>query len=266
VNPMPVDPHVIHGYGAVESDAEPPELPAGIADTPVVTVTAGRIVALAGLLPTSDFAPSAWERHAEDEAWLADIAVGHHHVLQTAITTADVVPFRLPSLYGSLEALGRAMRDQADDIEQAMERVRGRVEWAVKLYRADQPDEPEAETDPVRTGSDYLIARSRAMQVRGEADDRLRDRIQDAYDQLSERSAASVRNRPQDSALSGRREPMVLNAAFLVDRTEQYRFCRSIDAIAGRFAEYGLLTEASGPWPAYNFASIAGAEPVAGPA
>jgi hypothetical protein len=260
------DRQVIHAYGAVESNAELPDLPTGIADTPVITVTEGRAVALAGLLPTDGYDPSAWERHAEDETWLADIAVGHHRVLQSAITTADVVPFRLPSLYGSLEALGRAMRDHAEEIEQAAARVKGRVEWAVKLYRADEPGQPDAEIEPVRTGSDYLIARSRAMQVRGEADDRLRDRVQDVYETLGALSVSSVRNRPQDSALSGRREPMVLNAAFLVDRTEQSQLCRAIDAIAHQSAEYGLLTEASGPWPAYNFASIASAETVAGSA
>jgi Gas vesicle synthesis protein GvpL/GvpF len=261
---MPSDRVLIHAYGVMEFSANLPEWPPGIADARVETVAVGPTTAITSVLPSEKFEPSAWERHAEDATWLGSVAAGHHRVLQAAIAAGDVVPFRLPSLYGGLGALRHTLNDHAAPITQAMERIRGRVEWAVKLYRTDEPGELDTESEPVRTGSDYLIARSREMQSRVEADTLVHDRVRGCYARISEISVAAVRNAPQDPLLSGRREPMVLNAAFLVDRADQATFHELIDEIAQRSQSQGLLVEVSGPWPAYNFASIASFDAVAG--
>jgi Gas vesicle synthesis protein GvpL/GvpF len=263
---MPGNRELIHAYGVMEHHPGLPAWPPGIADGPVETVAIDPFIAVTSVLPADEFEPAAWERHAEDATWLAGIAAGHHRVLQAAIAVGDIVPFRLPCLYGDHDALRRALSDHAASITQAMERVRGRVEWAVKLYRSDEPAELDAESEPARTGSDYLIGRSREMQARAEADALVDDRVRALYDRVREISAAAVRNPAQDRLLSGRREPMVLNAAFLVDRTDQIDFRELIDEVAHEARSFGLMAEASGPWPAYNFASIVSADAVAGQA
>jgi Gas vesicle synthesis protein GvpL/GvpF len=263
---MPPNRDLIHAYGVMEHHPGLPDWPRGIADALVETVAVDPIIAVTSALPADEFEPSAWERHAEDATWLGSVAAGHHRVLQAAIAVGDVVPFRLPSLYGGLDALRHALQDHAAPITEAMDRVRGRVEWAVKLYRADEPGELDTESEPVRTGSDYLIARSREMQARAEADAVVEDRVRGISDRIKQISVAAVRNPPQDRLLSGRREPMVLNAAFLVERTDQLAFRGLIDEIAGDAPSFGLTVTASGPWPAYNFASMVSADAVAGQA
>jgi len=257
---MPSNRVLIHVYGVMEPRTDILGWPTGIADAPVEAVAADPIMALTSVLPSEEFEPAAWERHAEDATWLGSVAAGHHRVLQAAIAAGDVVPFRLPSLYGGLGSLRRALDDNAIHITQAMERIRGRVEWAVKVYRTDEPGELDLESEPVRTGSDYLIARSREMQARAEADTLVHERVRTCYERINDISVAAVRNAPQDPVLSGRSQPMVLNAAFLVERADQQAFRTQVERIAQRSQSQGLLVEASGPWPAYNFASIAKAD------
>lgn len=246
---------VVHAYGTLGTMGSEPTWPAGIAETPVATVTEGEAVVLTSRLPSEEFDPTVWESRANDPVWLGAVAIGHHRVLQAAIAVGDVVPFRLPSLYGDLDVVRQAMRDHADDIAAAMDRVRGRVEWAVKLFRAEEPGETAV---AAATGADYLRTRSREAHARAEAEERLQGRVHEAYDRIRGVSVAAVRNPPQDPVLSGRREPMLLNAAFLVSRAEQDRLCAAIDRVAGSADAAGLLLEASGPWPAYNFASVGG--------
>jgi hypothetical protein len=62
-----------------------------------------------------------------------------------------------------------------------------------------------------------------------------------------------VRNQPQDAALSGRREQMLLNGAYLVSRSDERRFQELVAELADGPLGAGLLVELSGPWPAYNF-------------
>jgi hypothetical protein len=62
-----------------------------------------------------------------------------------------------------------------------------------------------------------------------------------------------VRNPPQDTVLSGRREQMLLNGAYLVSLADEARFLELVGEIADDCLARGLLVEVSGPWPAYNF-------------
>ena len=66
-------------------------------------------------------------------------------------------------------------------------------------------------------------------------------------------SAECVRNQPQDAVLSGRREQMLLNGAYLVRRADQARFLELVRELADDSSNSGLSVEVSGPWPAYNF-------------
>ena len=257
---------LIHAYGVLERRTGLPEWPPGIAGAPIHTVEVEPLVAITSVLPYEEYEPAAWERHADDAAWLGSIATAHHRVLQAAVSAGDVVPFRLPSLYGGVEALRDAVNDQASNITQAMERISDRVEWAVKVYRTDQSAAADKESESARTGRDYLVARSREQQSRAEADTLVHDRARACYDRIGEASVEAVRNTPQDPVLSGRREAMVLNAAFLVDRAVQSDFRGLVDEIAKGSASDGLLVEASGPWPAYNFASLPHADTAVDPA
>ena len=250
---------VIHAYGVVAADAAQTAWPAGIASAPVSSVTVDGGAALVSRLPATQFAPETWEQHADDPAWLGAIAVGHHRVLQAAIDANDVVPFRLPSLYGDVEALRQALRDRTGAVAEAMRRVHGRVEWGVKIFRVETPgtDEP-----PAGSGSDYLRSRSERLRTRAERDRRLRDRVGECYERLQELSDAAVCNAPQDPALSGRREPMLLNAACLVPRAGRDRFGDGVDELTSACRVEGLSLEVSGPWPPYNFAVPADQEEV----
>jgi hypothetical protein len=140
-----------------------------------------------------------------------------------------------------------------DFLESALAAISGRVEWGVKVYRdTSASDRGHEQTDAI-AGADYLRSRAQELRDREDADSRLRRVLCEMHERLTRISDDAVRNPVQDSALSGRTEPMVLNAAYLVHRERQQQFVKSVQTLAEDRADHGLLVESTGPWPAYNF-------------
>jgi hypothetical protein len=247
-----MDETIVHAYGVIAADEPLTQFPPGIADTTVWVFGVSSLAAIVSLLPVEGFGVADWERNAANVDWLERVARQHHEVLQYALMTAAVVPLRLPSVYGSLESLAETVHAAADRLERDLRRVGGKVEWAVKVYRTGKEQNPTV-SDASASGRDYLLTRSRDLSARSSIRERLREHVREIHDALGQISAEYVRNKPQDAVLSGRREQMLLNGAYLVRRTDEARFLELVGEIAHDSSSKGLSVEASGPWPAYNF-------------
>jgi len=247
-----MDETIVHAYGVVAADEQLNQFPRGIADSTVSVCGVDRLAAVVSLLPVEGFGPADWERNATNVAWLEHVARRHHTVLEHVAATAAVVPLRLPSLYGNFESLANTLNAAADRLRRDLRRIEGKVEWAVKVYRTAEARRPTA-SRPSGSGRDYLLARSRDISARSSIEEQLREGVREIHETLGQVSAEYVRNQPQDAVLSGRREQMLLNGAYLVSRADQARFLDVVRETADNFSTKGLSVEVSGPWPAYNF-------------
>jgi len=247
-----MDETIVHAYGVVAADEPLSEFPPGIADSTVWVHSAESLAAIVSLLPVQGFGVADWERNATNVRWLEPVARQHHDVLQHAAMTAAVVPLRLPSLYGNLESLTDTLREVGDLLQRDLRRIEGKVEWAVKVYRTAEAQNPPVSM-PSTSGRDYLLARSRDLSARSSAQEERREHVREIHEALGHVSAEYVLNQPQDAVLSGRKEQMLLNGAYLVRRTGQARFVELVGEIADDSSTKGLSVEVSGPWPAYNF-------------
>jgi hypothetical protein len=247
-----MDETIVHAYGVVAADEQLNQFPTGIADATASVFGVDRLAAVVSLLPVEGFGPADWERNATNVAWLEHVARRHHAVLEHVAATAAVVPLRLPSLYGNFESLANTLNAAADRLQRDLGRIEGKVEWAVKVYRTAEARGPAAST-PSSSGRDYLLARSRDISARSSFEEQLREGVREIHETLGQVSAEYVRNQPQDAVLSGRREEMLLNGAYLVSRADQARFLELVREIADNRSTKGLSVEVSGPWPAYNF-------------
>jgi hypothetical protein len=251
---------VVHAYALVPTvrggdDAR--VLPAaGIGGSPVRLLDLGALAVVVGDLDASRFGEDAWREHAEDPAWLEPVARGHHEVLKALASAADVLPLRLPGIYPDDDALARALGREEQRLLDRLNFVTGHDEWGVQVFGGTRPD--VGEEPPPASGREYLLRRKQAAAERDEARADRHLVVVEAYEALSATATSSVLNRPQDRALSGRAEPMLLNSAHLVSRELQQDFVGCVDRVSRETLEpAGLVMEVSGPWPPYNFASPA---------
>jgi len=127
---------------------------------------------------------------------------------------------------------------------------------------ADSLSAPDAATVPSGqsgAGSAYLMRRRAKLAARQSAQSAAGEWAQQIHARLRPLCAASRLHPAQDPRLTGRRDWMILNAAYLVDqdRTEPFH------ALVRQLTEWqaGLDVELTGPWPPYSFAVPEGVQP-----
>ena len=247
-------------YGVVEGGAE---APAG-AGIEVSTVTAGPVSALVSRVPLDEYGDEAVQARLEDPAWLAGAAHVHEAVLEAALRSGAVVPFRLLTVFRDGDELRRFLSTRGDDLRAVLDRVRGKVEVGVKAFvdrsvldeavAADSPAlrELDAEIASAQIGRAYLLRRRREQALDEAAARRTVELAAGLHARLREAAEDGVANPVQSREASGRAEEMVLNGAYLVPSGDD-RFARELDALGEEYRLVGVTFERTGPWPPYNF-------------
>lgn len=245
---------VVHAYGLVEAGATP-DLPRGIDGAEVLLVESGKVAALASMLDQERYGEPAWRAHGQDPRWLEQVATAHHAVLARIVENVDVLPLRLPGIYPDLDALRRVLEQKASAFTEALAAVRAHVEWGAKIFRTGDGDASSQQPAP-SSGREYLTRRSAEARDREDAATRRQTVVLDVHEALAHAATHAVVNPPQDAALSGRREPMALNSAYLVVRDGVEPFLDLADELQERLTPEGMTLEITGPWPPYNFAHL----------
>jgi hypothetical protein len=101
------------------------------------------------------------------------------------------------------------------------------------------------------SGRNYLLAKQK-QHVAALASSRLtRQRTTGIVSELSA-IARDVRQRPLTTAAT-RGSRLLLDAAFLVPRSKEKRFCTAVARQTRKLAPEGYAVHLSGPWPPYSF-------------
>jgi hypothetical protein len=162
------------------------------------------------------------------------------------------------------EARAREMLDhERTFMLRALERLRGRAEWSVKLLADQQTMRAAAAvraTAEAGSGSEgespgrAFFARKKAERETSEhAHAVIVTAAEEVHERLRQQAASAVVLPPQNRELSQRSGEMILNGAYLVDESETDAFAALARELARRNRELGLELELSGPFAPYNF-------------
>jgi Gas vesicle synthesis protein GvpL/GvpF len=244
-------------YGVVPAAEAPKNLfdgVAGVGGGSVRLVTAGELAAITTDVPLTEFGEDAIADNLRDPAWLEQSVRGHDAVLEAAVGAVTVVPFRFGTIYRGEDEV-RGMLSEHERLNEALQRVRGRVELGVKgfLAAAASEAEPAGEESTGSSGRRYLEEKQRARRV-AEEREVLRARCADeSHARLAAVAEAATANPLQPPELSGRVEEMFLNGAYLVPLEREDEFRAALAELDSELGPRGARFELTGPWPPYNF-------------
>lgn len=237
-------------------------------------ITCGGLAALVERVPASEYAPAALQERLASLEWVAGAARRHESVLERAMAGGAVIPARLCTLFDDAEAVARSLEDGRYRFSATLDFLSGRFEWGVKVFCDEgRLDAALCEDDPellwlarsarsASPGLAYVLEKKRDARRAQLREERVADVTSALLDEISARTVA-LREKPCLSAeLTGRSEPMVLNAAVLATRTDWEEVVGVVSDLA-EDAPDGFSFETSGPWPAYSFADETGPEDAA---
>ncbi|MCP2336321.1 GvpL/GvpF family gas vesicle protein [Actinomadura rupiterrae] len=243
----------------------------GVGGAPVRTVVhpESGLAALVGTVGLAEFGERELRENLEDLGWLEATARAHHQVVALAAREAPTAPVRIATLYRDDDRVRDVLDRDRDRLAELLDRITGRTEWGVKAYadagaaaaqEAAAVQEPEPAADE-SSGTAYLRRRQAQRRTRRAAQDRLTEYARDVHAELADHAVASRQHAAQDPRLSGRRDTLILNMAYLVDDEQAEGFLAVARAIDRRLPD--VTVELTGPWPPYSFIDTAETTPTA---
>jgi glycosyltransferase involved in cell wall biosynthesis len=241
-------------YGVVPAGVDPALFAAtpGVDVGRVALVTSGGLAAIVSTVSLDDFDEEPLRRNLELPAWLEEKARAHDRVLGGAIGTAPLVPLRFGTVYRDEESVRRMLAERGDELVSSLDRLQGRIELGVKAF-LEEAEARHDDSGSASTGREYLLRKQQARRSVADTGAIVRERTQLVHERLASISDDARANPPQPAELSGRRETMLLNAAYLVPEKSQGRFAEAFEALRHEVGGHGIELVLTGPWPPYNF-------------
>jgi hypothetical protein len=229
----------------------------GVAGAPPKQLTHHGLVAVVSSVPEADFAERPLRAHLEDLDWLTATARAHQQVIDALTVVTTPLPLRLATVFRDDSGVRAMMEAREADFLRTLDRLEGRVEWGVKVYVDQEPAEtPRPKPPKAASGRDYLRRRRQQTRAHEDAWERAAAFSNRLHETLSSYAEDSRLHAPQNAALSGASGQNVLNAAYLVPRTDSEEFVELVDR--EKDDTPGIRVELTGPWAAYSFAGEEG--------
>ncbi|TWD24089.1 gas vesicle protein GvpL/GvpF [Streptomyces sp. T12] len=226
----------------------------GVAGDPPRLVPHHDLVAVVSHVPEEDFAEGPLRAHLEDLDWLTAVARAHQGVIDALTTVTTPLPLRLGTVFRDDSGVRSMIEEREENFLRRLDRLEGRVEWGVKVFLEPQnePEQASAPEPAAMSGRDYLRRRRQQTRSREDQWQRAETFATRLHGTLAGFAEDSRLHAPQNPTLSGARGRNVLNAAYLVPRSESEQFVEQVDRTKDDAP--GLRVELTGPWAAYSFA------------
>lgn len=182
--------------------------------------------------------------------------MAHHEVLAAAMTLGPVIPFAFGHVLPR-KLVNDLLDSTGNECLKLLPDLAGKIEVGLKLFWQKEHFLADIET-PAIASARAALTRSRGTGSLAEA--QLGEQIQLAADARREAYRTMVYEPLARQAVAAKLSPtagprMILNAAFLVERTAEAEF----DALVGKVCA-GLTGRLdiryTGPWPPYNFVTL----------
>ena len=210
-------------------------------------------------------------RRAKDDInWIKEKATAHEYIIEEMLRKNEkmlrLIPMRFGIIFKKKAGLEETLSKDYLKFNKILDRISGKQEWSLKIYLKDRSiiertikennaviKEKRKEMDSLSEGMAYFMEEEMNNIISEECDNELDSIIKYIYKSLEKHSADSVNNKILQRALTGKREEMVFNAAYLIPDVNIEIFKKDTEAMNRKMQHKGIYLEYSGPWPCYNF-------------
>ncbi len=237
----------------------------------VFTRTYQGLEAVVSMVPLEEFDSETIQVKARNDLqWIKEKAVIHETVIEEAMRDGgeilSLIPMKFGTIFKEEKALRGTLKKHREQFMKTLKKLEGRQEWGVKAYLTDQQMFEQAVKDNNAAiqnkageiarwpeGMAFFMEEELREVIAREVSKELNHVVEGLYESLSRHAESSVQNHVLGRELTGKREPMVFNAAYLVPAGKIEEFEEAARRLNQEIRNKGLNLEFNGPWPAYHF-------------
>ncbi len=235
----------------------------GIAEgTCCCVVRQGHVAAVLSPVGEEEFGEEALEAKLKDTEWVKEKVQAHQRVIEQIMLAGPVIPLKFCTIFRGAGRVEDFLRRNNLALTQLLMELQGMEEWGVKLYchRTELLNTVGAGRGTEEAGSaqgaGYMKRKRLERLVEEEAERVLDNATEEMFDSLKPMAKRWVVNEPLSREVTGRQEEMITHVVFLLKKSHVADFCRIIEDLENKLSDLGIVIEATGPWPPYNFAEF----------
>lgn len=195
------------------------------------------------------------------------ILQAHEAVMEALLQHTTIVPLQFGTIVKDETAAIRMLQEHEAEFKHLLATLNGKVECGVKVYLDKQVlmkhlaqidpqfSRPEEQRRKVSRGAAYLLARKIEEKLKDQATTQMAQISAKIFQELSKEAVEAKQNTILPQRLTGKKEEMILNAAYLVEREKVAHFEQQTKKCLEQYADMGLTLEISNPRPPYSFSS-----------
>ena len=239
-----------------------------------------KLEAVVSKVSLEEFGSSEIQKKAqEDLKWIKERGVVHERVIEEAMRkptrsagghdkVLSLIPMRFGAIFKEEARLEEILNKDYSKIKEVLERIRGKQEWSIKAYlrvrekfeqmikeKNETIKEKEKEIAALDEGMAFFMEEELKEVISKEVNKELNNIVEILFKNLGKQAVGSTKSRILEKELTGRREPMVLNAAYLIPEEKVKNFKEEVENLNQQIQIKGFYLEYSGPWPVFNFSS-----------
>lgn len=209
----------------------------------------------------------------ENLNWIKEKAVIHEQVIEGAMKKdsgfLSLIPMRFGIVFKNETGLKASLDKNYSKIIDVLKKIRGKQEWGLKIYLGNKGkfvDEVKRKSALIKTkeaqmnllpeGAAYFMEEELKDIVSKEINKELDGVAKSIFEDLKVCAADAVKCKILQKELTGIKDDMVLNAAYLVSEEKVEDFKKEVEDLDQKICKDGFSVKYSGPWPAYNFTQI----------
>ncbi|WP_054637549.1 GvpL/GvpF family gas vesicle protein [Thalassobacillus sp. C254] len=228
------------------------------------------VTAVTCLVKEEDFSEEVLQRKVDDMKWLQKHAFHHHEKMNALNEIYTVIPLKFGTIYEDKESLKEIVETHKENITSVFKELGKKEEWNIKIYtdKSSFTKEVEENSTTVKEkieeikdlpkGKQFFEKKKLKDFIEKQAEKEIDEYCESIHEQLTAYSSDEEVKKNWERKLTGRKDDMCWNGAYLFPKEEVERALQIIETEREKADknETGFSYEVTGPWPAYHFSNF----------
>jgi len=212
-----------------------------------------------------EFGEEKFKKNLANFEWIKKKASIHEKIIEGVMKESGVIPFKFGTIFNAEDSLKAMLDEHAQDFKVNLKNLEGKEEWGVKIYcdikrlkaavikEEDGILKIDEEINSSLPGKAYFLKKKKEELIKDAASKKINKYGEACFEILKGLSIEARINKLLPKEVTEREDDMVLNSAFLVDKTKVEEFIEATDNLRIKYNGEGFSFDCTGPWPPYNF-------------